>query len=216
MERRLNVDTPHFEQHKETREARLQGDERLIGTLLDVNELEDIPKEVGGTQRMEVLSNVSNHFELLLIELWVFFAGKVGCWHVKTRVKMTDMCLSGQLVADMLADMSVTQHKKLSAGVLGQHVTACHLLTCQQHVGNMLALVAGIFAMCPSLGTASLAWSIVVGAPRHCSIGDSQLCFLRFNSNEVNHAPVGWRHSLSPGSPPDFTVEYKQGMVFYL
>jgi hypothetical protein len=48
------------------------------------------------------------------------------------------------------------------------------------------------------------------------TIGDSQLCFLRFNSNEVNHAPVGWQYSLSPGSPPDSTVEYKQGMTFYL
>ncbi len=33
--------------------------------------------------------------------------------------------------------------------------------------------------------------------------------------NEVNHAPVGWQHSLSPGSPPDSTVEYKQEMTFY-
>ncbi len=42
------------------------------------------------------------------------------------RGSKTDMCLSGQHVADMLADMSATQHKKLSAGVLlmsGQHVT---------------------------------------------------------------------------------------------
>jgi hypothetical protein len=36
------------------------------------------------------------------------FAGKVGCWRVKTRVKTTDMCLSGQRVADMLAGMSAT------------------------------------------------------------------------------------------------------------
>ncbi len=35
-------------------------------------------------------------------------AGKVGCRHVKTRVEMTDMCLSGGRVADMSADMSVT------------------------------------------------------------------------------------------------------------
>jgi hypothetical protein len=48
------------------------------------------------------------------------------------------------------------------------------------------------------------------------AIGDSQLCFLCFDSNEVNHAPVGWQHSLSPGSPLDSTVEYKQGMAFYL
>ncbi len=63
-------------------------------------------------------------------------AGKVGCRHVKTRVKTTDMCLSGQRVADMLADMSATQHKKLSTGVPGQHVTACCLLTCWHYVGN--------------------------------------------------------------------------------
>ncbi len=65
------------------------------------------------------------------------FAGKVGCWHVKTRVKMTDMYLSGQHVADMSADMSATRLKKLSIGVLGRHDTACHLLTCWQYVGNM-------------------------------------------------------------------------------
>ncbi len=35
-------------------------------------------------------------------------AGKVGCRRVKTRVKTTDMCLSGRRVADMLADMSAT------------------------------------------------------------------------------------------------------------
>jgi hypothetical protein len=63
------------------------------------------------------------------------FAGKVGCRRVKTRVKTTDMCLSG--VADMLADMLATQLKKLSIGVPGRHVTACHLLTCRQFVGNM-------------------------------------------------------------------------------
>jgi hypothetical protein len=64
-------------------------------------------------------------------------AGKVGCWRVETRVKMTDMCLSGQRVADMLADMLATGHKKLLTGLLGRHVTACHLLTCRQYVGNM-------------------------------------------------------------------------------
>jgi hypothetical protein len=67
----------------------------------------------------------------------VNFAGKVGCRHVETRVKTTDMCLSGQRVADMSANMTATQHKKLSAGVPGQHVTACYLLTCRQYVGNM-------------------------------------------------------------------------------
>jgi hypothetical protein len=36
------------------------------------------------------------------------FAGKVGCWHVKTGVKTTDMCLSGQHVANMLANMLAT------------------------------------------------------------------------------------------------------------
>jgi hypothetical protein len=47
------------------------------------------------------------------------------------------MCLSGQCVADMLADMLATWHKKLSTGVPGRHVTACRLLTCRQYVGNM-------------------------------------------------------------------------------
>ena len=64
-------------------------------------------------------------------------AGKVRCWRVETRVKMTDMCLSGQHIADMLADMLATRHKKLSTGVPGRHVTACCLLTCRQYVGNM-------------------------------------------------------------------------------
>jgi hypothetical protein len=36
------------------------------------------------------------------------FAGIVGCQHVKTRVKTMDMCLSGQHVADMLANMLAT------------------------------------------------------------------------------------------------------------
>jgi hypothetical protein len=46
-------------------------------------------------------------------------AGKVGCQCFKTRVKTIDMCLSGQRVADMLADMSATRHTKLSNGVPG-------------------------------------------------------------------------------------------------
>jgi hypothetical protein len=96
-------------------------------------------------------------WQFCLGTLAITLAGKVGCWRVETRVKTTDMCLSGQRVADMSAKMLATRHKKLSAGVLDQHVTACHLLTCWQHVGNMLALVASIFAMRPSLGTASLA-----------------------------------------------------------
>ncbi len=75
--------------------------------------------------------------EVAVVVAVAVFAGKVGCRCVKMRGNMTDMCLSGQRVADMLADMSGTQHKKLSAGVPGQHVTACHLLTCRQYVGNM-------------------------------------------------------------------------------
>jgi hypothetical protein len=54
------------------------------------------------------------------------FAGKFGCWHVETGFELTDMCLSVQHVADMLANMSATRHKKLSARVplvLGQPVT---------------------------------------------------------------------------------------------
>jgi hypothetical protein len=54
------------------REARLQGDDGLIGALLDVNELEDIPKGVDDAQRMEALINVSNHFEPFLIKVRVF------------------------------------------------------------------------------------------------------------------------------------------------
>ncbi len=55
------------------------------------------------------------------------FAGKVGCWCVETEVKTTDMCLSGRHVTNMLADMSATRHKKMSARVplvLDRHV-AC-------------------------------------------------------------------------------------------
>ena len=76
--------------------------------------------------------------------------------------------------------------------------------------GNKIPFLDFIFDVvqpCPLVGS----WLL-----QHATtIGDSQLCFLRFDSNEVNHAPVGWRHSLSPGSPPDSTVEYKQGMAFY-
>ncbi len=57
---------------------------------------------------------------LKAIERICTFAGKVGCRHVDTRIKTTDMCLSGQCVADMLANMSATQHKKLLIGVLGR------------------------------------------------------------------------------------------------
>jgi hypothetical protein len=63
-------------------------------------------------------------------------AGKVGCPRVKTKVKMTDMHLSGRRVADMLANMSATQHNKLSTGT----GPTCHSMslsdmsaTCRQH-----------------------------------------------------------------------------------
>jgi hypothetical protein len=36
------------------------------------------------------------------------FAGIVGCRHVEMGVKTTDMCLSGQHVANMSANMSAT------------------------------------------------------------------------------------------------------------
>jgi hypothetical protein len=49
LERRVNVDAPHFEQFKETRELRFQGDDQLVGTLFDVDELEDTPKGINGT-----------------------------------------------------------------------------------------------------------------------------------------------------------------------
>jgi hypothetical protein len=65
------------------------------------------------------------------------FAGKVGCQCVKTRVKTTAMCLSGERVADILANLLVTQHKKLLIGVPGRHDTSCHLLACRQYVSNM-------------------------------------------------------------------------------
>ncbi len=42
------------------------------------------------------------------------FAGIVGCWHVKTGVKITDMCLLGRHVADMLANNVAPQSIKLS------------------------------------------------------------------------------------------------------
>jgi hypothetical protein len=45
---------------------------------------------------------------VVMVVVLTAFAGKVGCWRVETRVKTTDMCLSGQCVADMLADMLAT------------------------------------------------------------------------------------------------------------
>ncbi len=38
------------------------------------------------------------------------FAGNVGCWHAETRVKKTDMCLLGQHVTNMSADMSALHY----------------------------------------------------------------------------------------------------------
>ncbi len=76
---------------------------------------------------------------LFQMHLGESLTGKAGCWCVKTGVKMTDMCLSGWHVANMLADMSATRHKKLSSRVplvLGRHVTCWHvrlvLLWCWQ------------------------------------------------------------------------------------
>ncbi len=86
---------------------------------------------------LSVLPPLMQKAPLFAFCLPTYFAGKVGCWRVETRVKTTDMCLSGRRDADMLADMLATRDKKLSAGVPGQHVTACHLLTCRQYVGNM-------------------------------------------------------------------------------
>jgi hypothetical protein len=54
------------------------------------------------------------------------FAGKVECWHVKTRVKTTDMCLSGQRVAVMLVYMSATRHKKAVSRSTGP---TCHSMS---------------------------------------------------------------------------------------
>ncbi len=95
------------------------------------------------------------------------FSGIVGCWHVKMGVKTTDMCLLGQHIANMLANMLATQHKKLLRGVplvSGGHVTCGHVSvvlagcwmsvrqnkgqnnrhvfirpTCCQHVANIFA-----------------------------------------------------------------------------
>ncbi len=73
-------------------------------------------------QPLDIALGISNE----VMNPYINFAGIVGCWRVEMGVKMTDMCLSGQHVANMLADMSATQHKKLLAGVplmLGLHVT---------------------------------------------------------------------------------------------
>jgi hypothetical protein len=40
--------------------------------------------------------------------LLTLLARNVGCWHVEMRVKLTDMCLSGQHVANMSANISAT------------------------------------------------------------------------------------------------------------
>jgi hypothetical protein len=42
-------------------------------------------------------------------------AGNVGCWHVGQRVKTTDIFYVGDMSADMLADMSATCPKNMSA-----------------------------------------------------------------------------------------------------
>jgi hypothetical protein len=63
------------------------------------------------------------------------FAGNVGFLNVKKMVKLTDTCVSARHVANMSADMSVTQPKMVSAEVLTmlrQHVA-------YGYVGNMLA-----------------------------------------------------------------------------
>ncbi len=71
--------------------------------------------------------------ELLLIWQFVLLLtllAKLDVGMSKMGVKTPDMCLSGQYVANMVANMLATQHKKLLARVtlmLGQHVTCWHV-----------------------------------------------------------------------------------------
>ncbi len=76
------------------------------------------------------------------------FAGKVECQRVKMGVKTTDMFLSGQHVANMLADMSATRHKKsVGKGTAGVGLT-CHLLTCWPGVVVMSTESADMLLTC--------------------------------------------------------------------
>ncbi len=62
------------------------------------------------------------------------FAGNVGFLNVKKMVKLTDTCVSARHVADMSANMMVTQPKTVSAKVLTmsrRHVTYRLLATCR-------------------------------------------------------------------------------------
>ncbi len=143
-------------EEEEEKEARMRWRSKARSSQFFIPKLTQYISDFCTLCRKTISNNLACHTSSHYLVL-KHFAGKFGCRRVKTRVKTTDMCLSGRCVADMLANMLATRHKKLLAGVLGQHVTACHLLTCRRHVGNMLALVAGIFAMHSSLGTASLA-----------------------------------------------------------
>ncbi len=72
LEKRVDVDAPHFEQSKETRESCFQCDDRLVCALFDVNELEYVAKRINGTQGMKILINVGNHLKSFLVELRIF------------------------------------------------------------------------------------------------------------------------------------------------
>jgi hypothetical protein len=57
-------------------------------------------------------------------------------------VELTDTCVSARHVADMLADMSATQPKTVSAEVLtmlSRHVLYGYVGNMSAYVGNMLA-----------------------------------------------------------------------------
>jgi hypothetical protein len=73
------------------------------------------------------------------------FAVIVGCRRGKMGVKTTVMCLF------VVGHVGNTTQKAVGRGAANVGPT-CPLPTCWQHVGNMLALVAGTYAMHPSLG----------------------------------------------------------------
>ena len=69
-------------------------------------------------------------------------AGNVGFLNVKKMVELADMCVLAQHVANMLADMSATQPKTVSAEVLtmsSHHVTYGYVSDMLAYVGSMLA-----------------------------------------------------------------------------
>ncbi len=64
------------------------------------------------------------------------FAGKVGCWRVKTGVETTDVFVGATCRQHVGQHVSNTTQKTVGKGTAGVGPT-CHLLTCWPRVGVM-------------------------------------------------------------------------------